>query len=200
MKIYLARHGESHANTLHEISNRGLRHGLTERGREQALDLARKLENESIWHIFSSRLLRAIETGIILANYLGIDYDVVDALREYDCGVLEGRSDEEAWRTWQRLYDAWTIHKRWEEKIDGGESFFDLQERFTEFVRGLVDRYGATEAHILCVSHGGVYRMMLPLLIKGLDTEEVAEKGFGYTSCLVAEWHPTGFHLVEWFS
>ncbi len=36
MRIYLIRHGESQANLLHEISNRGLRHGLTPKGREQA--------------------------------------------------------------------------------------------------------------------------------------------------------------------
>ncbi len=198
MKLYFVRHGESHANMLHEISNRGLRHGLTERGREQALNLAKKLENRSIWHIFSSPLLRAIETSIILANYMGIYYDVVDALREYDCGVLEGRSDEEAWRLWQELYDAWTIDQKWEEKIDGGENFINLRERFTEFIAGLVDRYENTDAQLVCVSHGGVYRMMLPLVMKELDTRRVAEEGFGYTSCIVSEWHPTGLQFVEW--
>lgn len=198
MKIFFVRHGESQANTLHEISNRGLRHGLTEKGREQALALARKLERESIWHIFSSPLLRAIETSIILANYMNIYYDVVDALREYDCGVLEGRSDEEAWRLWQELYDAWTIDQQWEKKIDGGESFSVLRERFTEFIAGLVDRYENTEAQLVCVSHGGVYRMMLPLVIKDLNTEKVAKQGFGYTSCIVSEWRPTGLYFVEW--
>ncbi len=198
MKIFFVRHGESQANTLHNISNRGLRHGLTEKGREQALALARKLDRKSIWHIFSSPLLRAIETSIILANYMSIYYDVVDALREYDCGVLEGRSDEEAWRLWQELYNAWTIDQQWDKKIDGGESFFDLRERFTGFIAGLVNRYENTEAQLVCVSHGGVYRMMLPLVIKDLDTERVANQGFGHTSCIVSEWDPTGFHFVEW--
>ena len=36
MKLYFVRHGESEANLLHELSNRGLRHGLTDLGREQA--------------------------------------------------------------------------------------------------------------------------------------------------------------------
>ena len=36
MRILFARHGESQANRLHEISNRGLRHGLTKAGRWQA--------------------------------------------------------------------------------------------------------------------------------------------------------------------
>ena len=34
----------------------------------------------------------------ILAAAWGVEYEVVDALREYDCGVLEGRDDDEAWQ------------------------------------------------------------------------------------------------------
>lgn len=97
MRIYFVRHGESQANLLHEISNRGLQHGLTRQGREQALTLARHLQSLSIACIYSSPLLRAIETSILIANQLGLDYEVVAALREYDCGIVEGRSDEVGW-------------------------------------------------------------------------------------------------------
>jgi len=91
MRIYFARHGESQANLLHEISNRGLRHGLTRKGREQAVALAQRLQHRPIAHIYSSPVLRAIETSVILANRLEVDYEITDALREYDCGILEGR-------------------------------------------------------------------------------------------------------------
>ena len=40
MRIYFARHGESEANLLHVFSNRGVKHGLTARGRAQAETLA----------------------------------------------------------------------------------------------------------------------------------------------------------------
>ena len=40
MKLYFTRHGESKANLLHEISNRGFKHGLTERGFHQAEQLS----------------------------------------------------------------------------------------------------------------------------------------------------------------
>ena len=46
MWIYFVRHGESEANLLNEISNRGLKHGLTERGRAQASALAETLRLE----------------------------------------------------------------------------------------------------------------------------------------------------------
>ena len=50
-----------------------------------------------ITHIFSSSVLRAIETSVILTNRLDLDFEVVEALREYDCGILEDRSDEASW-------------------------------------------------------------------------------------------------------
>src|SRR5215510_3422657 len=95
MKIYFARHGESEANLLHEFSNRGVKHGLTQKGRAQAAELAVELAAKPILRIYSSPLLRATQTAGILAEALGLEVEVTDALREYDCGVLEGRADEE---------------------------------------------------------------------------------------------------------
>ena len=92
MRLYFTRHGESQANLLHEISNRGLRYGLSSKGREQAHALTQHLEGQGITKIYSSPLLRAIETSIILANSLKLDYEITDALREYECGILEGLS------------------------------------------------------------------------------------------------------------
>ena len=74
-------------------------------------------------------MLRAIETSVILANQLDLDFEIVDALREYDCGILEGRSDEVSWQLWQELFDAWVLHKHWEQRIEGGESFNPTENR-----------------------------------------------------------------------
>jgi broad specificity phosphatase PhoE len=89
MKIFFARHGESQANILHEISNRGLKHPLTQNGREQAHLLAEKFQDRPLSRVFSSPVLRAIETTVIVANQLGVDYHVSEALREYDLGDYE---------------------------------------------------------------------------------------------------------------
>ena len=45
MRIYFARHGESEANILQEFSNRGRKHGLTEKGKRQAERLADNLKS-----------------------------------------------------------------------------------------------------------------------------------------------------------
>ena len=199
MRIHFARHGESQANLLHEISNRGLRHGLTRNGREQALSLAAQLEGDPIARIYSSPVLRAIETSVILANRLGVEYEVTDALREYDCGILEGRSDEAAWQGWRELHDAWTVHGRWEQRSEGGESFYDIRARFEPFIHGLAERHAGTDVEFVCVSHGGIYSVMLPIVLKNVNRDMIAQHGgFGYTSCVVAELRPDGLLCVEW--
>ena len=197
MKIYFTRHGESRANILHEISNRGLRHGLTRKGREQAVALARNLEGEPLTRIYSSPLLRAIETSVIVAAHLGVDYEIADPLREYDCGIIEGRSDEAAWRQWQTLYDAWAKDKQWERRIKEGESFVDIRQRFVPFIDGLIHEYEGLDKRILCVSHGGVYRLMLPLVLCNVDDSFVAN-GFDHTIIVVAEPQPEGLTCIKW--
>ena len=198
MKLYFARHGESQANVLREISNRGLRHPLTPTGRAQAAALAARLQGLPITRIYSSPVLRAIETSVILAGELNVTYEVAEALREFDCGVIEGRSDEAAWQMWRALFDAWVVHGQWEQRLEGGESFYDLRDRFVPFVEGLVRRYGDTAAEVVCVSHGGVYWTMLPLVLKNVDRGLIAQRGFDYTACVVAELRPAGLVCVEW--
>ncbi len=199
MKIYFVRHGESQANRLHEISNRGLKHPLTEAGRQQARDLAGKLQGEAIAHIYSSPVLRAIETTVIVAHALGIEYDVTEALREFDVGFLEGRADEEAWRAWQGLFDDWTKAGRREQRIEGGESLDQVQGRLVSFVDGLIQQYGRTSANLLCVAHGGLYSVALPAVITNVDRALIAQHhGFDYASVIVSELQPEGLVAIEW--
>ncbi|HLO14696.1 MAG TPA: histidine phosphatase family protein [Anaerolineales bacterium] len=199
MKIFFARHGESQANILHEISNRELKHPLTQKGREQASALGRKFQKESISRIYSSPVLRAIETTIILANQLCIEYEVTEALREYDLGELEGRSDEKTWERWQELFEDWTEHQLWEKRVPGGENFYDVQKRFVPFINGLIQEYHATAANLLCIGHGGLYWMMLPLVLKNVDTEFIRKHGaFEYAAFVVSELTPEGLMCSEW--
>ncbi len=198
MRIYFARHGESQANLRHEISNRGLQYGLTLKGREQANTLAQSLNNQVITHIYSSPILRAIETSVILANRLNIDYEITDALREYDCGILEGHSDEAGWQRWRELFDAWVFHKQWEQCIEGGETFLDIRNRFVPFIDQLFSQFGGTETRILCVSHGGIYWLMLPLVLSNVDEQTIRLHGMDYTTCIVSESFPEGLFCVEW--
>lgn len=199
MKIFFARHGESQANILHEISNRGLKHPLTQKGRQQAHDLAQALEGQSISCIYSSPVLRALETTVIVANHLCIEYEVTEALREYDLGDLEGRGDEKTWEVWHEVFDAWTKQRHWEKRAPGGENFHDVQARFVPFINGLIQRYQGTETNLLCLGHGGLYWVMLPQVLKNIDMKFILEHpSFGYTNTVISELSPDGLSCREW--
>ena len=199
MRIYFARHGESYANTLREMSARGLKHPLTPLGRQQAHALAERLLSRSISRIYSSPILRAIETSVLIANDLGVDYEVCDALREYDVGVLEGQRGSEAWHKWQVLFDAWTVDHNYEVKLEEGESFDDIRRRFVPFVNELVRQPADDAMSVLCVGHGGLYWMMLPEVLANMSTEDIRRLGgFANTATVVAEYRDGQLVCVEW--
>lgn len=187
MRILFTRHGESFANTLHIISNRDLPHPLTERGRAQASALAEKLAARPIERIYASPVIRARETGKIVSARLAVPVEVTDALREYDCGILEGRGDEAAWATHRQFVHDWLAGWNRDRSPEGGETFFDTRRRLADFVNGLVAQYGGSEAEILCVSHGGTYILGLPGLLANLSFNLAWEYGLGHTDVIIAE-------------
>jgi probable phosphoglycerate mutase len=195
MHLYFVRHGESEANTQHVISNRESPFELTERGREQARALAGKLMDISFTAVFSSPVLRARETADILSESLGQTYQVTEALREYDCGILEERSDVESWKLHRKYYEDWTLRHDFSSKPKGGESFVDIQNRFLPFIESLKQ---TNESHVLLVGHGGIFHLMLPLLLTNIDNDFVRSHGIGHTECIVAELHSDGFVCQQW--
>ncbi|MCK7481757.1 MAG: histidine phosphatase family protein [Candidatus Moduliflexus flocculans] len=116
------------------ISNRSSPFGLTERGREQALILAEKLLEIPFTAIYSSPVLRARRDCGHPFRSLGRAYQVTEALREYDCGVLEDRSDEESWKQHRKYYEDWILRHDFLSRPEGGESFVDIQNRFLPFI------------------------------------------------------------------
>lgn len=199
MRIHFVRHGESQANVQREIANRGLKHPLTGQGRAQARSLAAALGAHPIARVYSSPLLRALETSVVVAHALDVPLEVSDALREYDLGRFEGRSDEAAWREWKRVFEAWTRLGDHDRHAEGGERFADVRARFVPFVEGLVARHGAGAEEFVCVAHGGLYWTMLPLVLVDVDAERIAARGgFGHATHVIAEARPEGLVVVAW--
>jgi probable phosphoglycerate mutase len=139
VKIFFVRHGESEANLKKEFSNRGYKHGLTARGASQVIILAEALNCLNIHKIYSSPMMRAVETANILAEHLRIPIEITDALREYDCGIIEGRSDSESWDEYDRVFKLW-MEGSWHARIEEGESFEDIRSRFLPFIQKIVKR------------------------------------------------------------
>ena len=198
MKLYFVRHGESEANTRRVISNRESQFGLTDLGRQQANTLAEGLKDIPIRAIFSSPVLRARQTADILSQSLGQPYQVTEALREYDCGILEEQSDDASWGLHREIYEDWTLHHNYLRKPDGGENFLEIQDRFLPFIKSLTLDGLHTDHHILFVGHGGLFQLMLPLVLTDIDDLFVRSHGINHTDCIIAEQLPAGLICLQW--
>jgi len=187
MKLYFVRHGESEANIKHVISNRESPFELTELGRKQANTLAQNLKNIPITAIYSSPVLRARETAEILSQSLHLLYQVTEALREYDCGILEDKSDEESWKLHSEIARDWTANQNYWRKPKGGENFLDIKKRFIPFIENFTHDHLTSQNHILLVSHGGLLQLMLPELLANIDHDFVKSHGIGHTQCIIVE-------------
>lgn len=198
MRLIFARHGESQANVERIISNRDLYHPLTETGRDQAAALAGQLANDRLVAIYASPLLRAQETAQIIAERLNLTAITVDALREFDCGVVEGRGDPDAWRAHNDVIAAWNHDQAYDRRIEGGESFNDMRARFVPFVESVVDQYGGASRDLLCVGHGSLFTQMLPLVLPNIDRTFIDVRGLGNCVPVVAELYGVQLACITW--
>jgi broad specificity phosphatase PhoE len=197
MKLFFTRHGESQANIERIISNRTLPHALTAKGRAQAVALAEQLATTKLAAIYASPILRAQETAQILAAHLGAPVFTSDALREFDCGSMEGRGDEDAWAAHHAVTAAWASHD-YAQCIPGGESFIDMQQRFVPFVDQLVAQHADQAGDILLVGHGSLLHHMLPLVLRNVDRAFVAEHPLRNCACVCAAVHEDGLYCTNW--
>jgi probable phosphoglycerate mutase len=198
MRLYFARHGQSEANLLQEFSNRGIKHGLTEKGKTQAAELAARLKGVSIARIYSSPLLRAAQTAAILSAELGVPWEATEALREFDVGVFEGRSDADSWEAFEELLDAWFNRHEWERRIEGGESFQDIQARFTPFIQDILAKDWPADCGVALVGHGGLYISMLPIVLKNVNHQSGFLRKLDNTDIVIAEAQAGGLVCLSW--
>lgn len=196
MNLYFVRHGESEANTRHIISNRESTFHLTLKGIQQAEALAGRLRDIPFSAMFSSPVLRARETTEILSAALGIPYQVTEALREYDCGFLEEKSDEESWRHHNQYFEDWVLRGQYTSKPEEGECFLDIQNRFVPFIESLIQNN--EDKNIILVGHGGLFLLMLPLVLTNIDHSFATSRGIGNAEYILARQESTGLVCLQW--
>jgi broad specificity phosphatase PhoE len=198
MKLYFVRHGESEANLTGEFSNTGTRHPLTVLGRAQAEQAAQNLIGQEFECVYSSPVLRAVQTAQIIAGRLAASLEIAEALREWDVGIYEGTRDPEGWKLHREVQEDWFYHDRPLSKMPGGECLLDIRARFVPFINGLIQGAGDVDRQFVLVGHGGLYLAMLPVVLKNIDYAFALQHGFLYTGCVIAEVRPDGLYCLSW--
>lgn len=147
MKIYLTRHGETVWNVKDWVQ--GMTDiPLNDKGLQQAVQLAEKMDGVHIDVVYTSQLQRTMVTGRIVANrHKGCRFEVCESINEMNFGKYEGkvRTDAE-YQSEKRKY-----FKRYE----SGESYFDVAARVYPFIEMLKQR----NEDALVVAHNGICRV-----------------------------------------
>ncbi len=198
MRLYFVRHGQSEANLLEVISKRGRVHPLTALGRQQAAELAHSLASVPMVRIYSSPLLRAVQTAEITSVALKVPFEIADALRGPDYGIMEGRSDDAASDEYERIWNTWLDDHNYDERIEGGESFNDVRARFGPFIDRLAAEYGETAHPLLLISHGALIYTMLSITLANAEAVFAEWRPIPNTGAIVVEWQAAGWVCVEW--
>ena len=171
-KIMIVRHGESETNELGLLVGQG-DFSLTALGLEQAEQTAKALENEQIDAVYSSDLMRAMQTATPHATRRGLQVVPLKDLREVHCGDWESRPFADLRENEPELYVGGFCENFMTFAFPGGETVPDSGERFLHAVERIAkENEGKT---VLIASHGGVIRVFWAMIC-GEELESSSDK------------------------
>ncbi|MFC1613502.1 histidine phosphatase family protein [Patescibacteria group bacterium] len=170
MIIYLIRHGES-ASDIDNLYGGNYDDHLTEKGQNQARELADKLTNNEIQIIFSSPFIRAKEMADILKNTFNCDVQIINNIRERNSyGFLTGTSKDKAKDEHHELVEKL---KDYHFTMEGGEEY----KNFTKRIRNAFNEITASKhERIAIITHGGPIRCLFREVLKfGEFSEDLSD-------------------------
>lgn len=178
-RVLLIRHGQSQGNAERRFGGHSPT-PLSGRGRAQAEATARALAGERVTAIYSSDLLRAVETAEPLARATGLEVRGTSAFRERSVGRMEGLTFEEAAESFPDEYAA-LLRRDFEHVILGGESYRQLLDRAS---RELDRAINAHRGGMLAVfSHTGTVCILALHLMGALDAPNLRPVWISSANC-----------------
>jgi broad specificity phosphatase PhoE len=160
MDIYFIRHGESSGNKEKKIQ--GSSESLTKKGKKQIKELKDKFDKIDLDLVFSSDLVRCLETTNILFKDKDIPIIYSSTLREKNNGDFEGGKIDEI--DWTEVNSKPFVKRR----IPNGETLLEVKKRADDFLY-LLSKINLKK--IAIVSHGTIMRMFL-ISILNKDIED----------------------------
>jgi broad specificity phosphatase PhoE len=163
-RLLLVRHGETDAHAAGQFCG-WLDVPLNPEGQAQARALGKRLAQAKIAGVFSSDLLRSIQTTeqILAARSDSLTLQPLAALRETNFGVGEGLTWAEIQATFPKEADRWQSDKV-NQSLPKGESLVVVADRINAALPTLM-KSGDT---VLVVAHGGTIGLLLSMVM-GLE-------------------------------
>lgn len=192
-RILAIRHGETAWNVDTRLQGH-LDIPLNTTGRWQAQRAAMGLAEEAIHAIYTSDLLRALETAHAIAQMSGAALQTIEGLRERSFGVFQGKTYKEIETLWPEQSMRWRKREP-DFAPEGGESLKALHERIQGVVNTLAARHVGQQ--IVMVAHGGVMDALYRLATRQ-DIQAPRTWNLGNATINRLLWTPDGLSIVGW--
>ena len=146
MRLLVTRHGQTEWNVLKKVQGKA-DISLNEKGKEQAYETKKKIDNEEIDLIICSPLKRAKETADIINENRNIPIIYDERASERDFGEFEGRETKDF-----DFFSFWNYYSNI--KYERAENIQDFFKRVYDFLDDIINKY--QDKNILLVTHGGI--------------------------------------------
>jgi probable phosphoglycerate mutase len=151
--IIFMRHGQAYNNVKKLLVGRNLESHLTDLGREQVKHAAGILSTIDIHKIYSSPVIRTVETAEIVSNIVNVPFDTDERLFEIELGKLVGMYYDDLLNTHGDLFV-----KFYSDNDDDNsllefevESFGAVKKRVSELLKEITTKH--KNENVLLVSH-----------------------------------------------
>jgi len=134
--IFILRHGQTEWNLL-DIRQGWMNSPLTEKGKQQARNNGKFLQNRGITHIFASPLGRAIQTAEIIQQTLQVPITIIPEFKEVNFGDMEGTPLSEVPVKFAAILEQ-RKRDKFNTRYPNGESYSDILERALEPMKKLL--------------------------------------------------------------
>ncbi|HEU4595713.1 MAG TPA: histidine phosphatase family protein [Pyrinomonadaceae bacterium] len=184
-RILLVRHGQSQGNAERRFGGHSAT-PLSQRGFAEAEATARALSTEGVTAIYSSDLLRAVQTAEPLARLTGLEVTTTEAFRERSVGRMEGLTFEQAAEEFPEEYAA-LLRRDFEHVLSGGESYRQMLDRASDSLDRAASKHrGGT---VVVFSHTGTICILALHLMGALDAPNLRPVWIASANCGVTRIH-----------
>jgi probable phosphoglycerate mutase len=190
----LVRHGQTESNVRKALDSRPPGPPLNLVGQQQAAELAADLANEPVVAVYASVAVRAQQTAEPVAAKHGLDVQVVPGAQEVFVGDLECNTDEASVQMFFHVFSAWAEGDL-SVPMPGGETGRQARDRFERVIADI--RAEHREGVVVLVSHGGILRLVAPMLAANLTPDTTKFALLPNTGRIVLDDGPA-WRCVEW--
>jgi broad specificity phosphatase PhoE len=166
-KLYLIRHGQSGGNAEGRFGGHSPT-PLSLLGQTQAELTSQALAKARITAIYSSDLVRAVQTAKPLAKLLSLDIVKTSAFRERHVGVLEGLTFDEAEKQFPSDYEA-LVYRNIHHVITNGESYVEMLKRTTKAIDEILEKHKG--GRIAIFAHTGTICFITLQILGAINAE-----------------------------